>query len=1354
MNKKKKIAWGLGILLVLLAIVSVIFYYYAVNNAEKSLASLVETQSGGKLVLKVAKVKIELSKMSFNFSQPVLQTKDSLNNVTDYYIKADNISIKLSSVLKFIFKMKVVAESVIINQPEIIVVKRKADSGKKISLTTEMGLVYTSLENVLKVVEINYLHINNATIELNDKTKVNSSPIIANNLFLTITRTSLNNGSNNTGRLLFTDNIQFDAYNQHLVLKDGNGSVDYKHLSISSGNKYLKLDSCHFSMSNGNETGNKFDIQLDSIHIVNVDYDMLLKDGLLMLDTAICYKPKINLQIELAENRKRSDLIKDSLLDKEAVENYFKKVLGDIDIGYLAVSDARLNVVTFRNKKSSSYASKNINISFTNLAVIDKPDVPLKLDKFALAIKDYTAYTPDSVYAVKFDSVVVEKQKIALTNFTLKPKNTNHKAPVKSVITKSFEINQINWNELIYNQKLQADNITLIKPDVTLALPEPELKGDTIEKNKKESSFDFLREKIKITNLFLNDGSVKVDIGSVTSASVNNCFLKIKVHNLLTENSIENIVASVEDLSFSGGNYSNKKSVLEVAGFSYKGVNGNLNIEKLKQVSNDRSAKFEFDGIALQQIQLKRNMELVVGNLGWRSADIAINKTQKEHTTEQKQSKSKFQFKLLVNHLDGGLVDFNLISQKLNFSAKLNSMKSGELSAVNDEMPVINNLLIDGRSLAFNQKKIQVTSGAFIINDRQAGSLKNVKMNLETATELVKMKLPELGFSIDINSCLNGNLKADYITINRPEFSFEPVAAATTVSNADKKPLPKFQVGRIELNEPYFINHPKSISDKMKVVLGSGNLQINSISSDGEAIAARDLHLKLRQFGFSNGKIKIDPIGNESLQVDASDFVFNTTANNSANQWRINLDTIIVSNIIAVTSSKQPDSSREDNFNKGKIRLQNPYTPVISKSDFHLSDDDKSLKNQLSIFNDSLAPASIILRELNKDTTKQTISITRLELENINLNSENGTEIKKLLANNHGIKIKNSTITIQNSKSIINLVNLNFDSKNKELKMDHFGFEPSVNQETFMLTKTVQTSYMKLNMGKLKANGFDVHSFINDDKILVKNLNADSVFLYIYKDKRLPYNMQEKPMLTELIGRIPMKINLDTVNLTRANIEYCEINDKTLLNGCVVFNDLKGRILNVKNYNVTATDSLKFKVSSQFMNATTLKVNYAQSYHDTLAAFTITVHISPFDLTKLNPLLGPTVSAKVNSGYLDTISMIAIGRRHVSLGEMKMYYRDLNIEFLDKGSEDHKTLKTRVVTLLADAVVKNNNSSGTGEVYAERVYDKGFPSYWLRILLSGVMTNTGIRTNKKQEKKYYDSIKKYKVPPIGEVNLD
>jgi hypothetical protein len=42
----------------------------------------------------------------------------------------------------------------------------------------------------------------------------------------------------------------------------------------------------------------------------------------------------------------------------------------------------------------------------------------------------------------------------------------------------------------------------------------------------------------------------------------------------------------------------------------------------------------------------------------------------------------------------------------------------------------------------------------------------------------------------------------------------------------------------------------------------------------------------------------------------------------------------------------------------------------------------------------------------------------------------------------------------------------------------------------------------------------------------------------------------------------------------------------------------------------------------------------------------------------------------------------------------------------------------------------------------------------VKILIGGLLTNTGIKTDNKQEKKYYQSIKKYKVPLIQDIPVD
>jgi hypothetical protein len=59
----------------------------------------------------------------------------------------------------------------------------------------------------------------------------------------------------------------------------------------------------------------------------------------------------------------------------------------------------------------------------------------------------------------------------------------------------------------------------------------------------------------------------------------------------------------------------------------------------------------------------------------------------------------------------------------------------------------------------------------------------------------------------------------------------------------------------------------------------------------------------------------------------------------------------------------------------------------------------------------------------------------------------------------------------------------------------------------------------------------------------------------------------------------------------------------------------------------------------------------------------------------------------------------------------------------------------------------------TGTVFTERIRQKSFVNYWVQIILSGAMTNTRIRKNSKQEKRYQKALKRIQVPELPEVDL-
>jgi len=295
---------------------------------------------------------------------------------------------------------------------------------------------------------------------------------------------------------------------------------------------------------------------------------------------------------------------------------------------------------------------------------------------------------------------------------------------------------------------------------------------------------------------------------------------------------------------------------------------------------------------------------------------------------------------------------------------------------------------------------------------------------------------------------------------------------------------------------------------------------------------------------------------------------------------------------------------------------------------------------------------------------------------------------------------------------------------------------------------------MRLNTGLIKAEAIDFDLLINDTALNAKRLTINDLKFYSYLDKRLPFqNGIEKPLLTDLLKRIKTKIRLDSLLLKNALIEYEEFNDKTQQYGNLKLSKIRGLITGIRNYDFSPEDSIKFNLYSRFMEATDLRTGYSQSYTDSLSGFHLKVIASPFDLRKLNPILKPMASAIVRRGYLDTLRMSVIGRKYVAYGIMKMYYHDLNVQYLNKGKNE-KTLKSRLFTFFANRMVDRKNLTGMGDVYAERDPEKGFVNYWVKILIGGVLTNTGVRTDISQEKRYDQSIKKYNIPPIDDIPVD
>jgi hypothetical protein len=128
----------------------------------------------------------------------------------------------------------------------------------------------------------------------------------------------------------------------------------------------------------------------------------------------------------------------------------------------------------------------------------------------------------------------------------------------------------------------------------------------------------------------------------------------------------------------------------------------------------------------------------------------------------------------------------------------------------------------------------------------------------------------------------------------------------------------------------------------------------------------------------------------------------------------------------------------------------------------------------------------------------------------------------------------------------------------------------------------------------------------------------------------------------------------------------------------------------------------------------------------------------------------PLSSLKIIKGYVDTISMSAVGREYQAIGKMKMFYHDLKIRILIDGDENKRKFSNSLLNFFANSfVIRNKNTSRTGDVFFVRNRDRSAINYIIKITLSGIASSVGVNKTRKILRNYKKQLRRSDLPPIN-----
>jgi hypothetical protein len=322
--------------------------------------------------------------------------------------------------------------------------------------------------------------------------------------------------------------------------------------------------------------------------------------------------------------------------------------------------------------------------------------------------------------------------------------------------------------------------------------------------------------------------------------------------------------------------------------------------------------------------------------------------------------------------------------------------------------------------------------------------------------------------------------------------------------------------------------------------------------------------------------------------------------------------------------------------------------------------------------------------------------------------------------------------------------NTSFNRQNDHFSLDSFIYRPVLEKDSFIARQVYQTDYISFRTGNINGGPVNLDDYTRNNKLKIGTVMIDQFLFTDYKDKGLPFNPGIlKPLPVGLLKRIPLQFSIDTIGFTRSGVEYTEKSEKTKQSATIPITRMNARFTNVKNHSFDSRDSLGISASGYLLDSIWLRLKVKESYTDSLDGFLVVFQMGPADLRILNPILVPIAMARIESGKLDTLSMRAVGREYLSLGEMKMYYHDLKVALLKDGNK-----KKGFLSALANLLIKKKNDSRTGHVFFIRQRDRSAINYLVRIAMSGVTSSIGVKSNRKMIRRYKKELEERQLPDI------
>lgn len=1281
----KKILKFSGIFLGTIVILLIGFHFWINHNARHIIEELVETKSKGKLKLQVEKFRFSWFSRKVELQKAVIYTTDTVNENTSYRFSVDKIKLTVQEILPIVLKKRLYIDSLNLSGPEIIVTRIKSlpekdrSPKKEVSIPEELGKIYKSIQDALQVLKVNRLQIDDAKFTLINKVQPDQLPLSISNIHFHVDNLSIDTaGLTGKEKLLFSENVVLRSRNQDIVFPDGRHRLSFSRFRINLKQKLVEFDSCTIAASQKDSITTAFKVFFDTLRLTNIDFDTLYHSEVIKADSVYCLNPKFNLEVELG---KKKEGIK---RQPPKLEDIIQQLTGDLQLGFVIVNNADFNIKTIKDGKPTSFAFTNNNFELQGLSIDQDAPRPLKVQNFALAIRNYENFIKDSTYTARFDSILSREDKIYLSHFLFN-KLDNGKI-INTFSVPQFELNGLSWDDLVFKRQLKATSATLYQPEINYTVNRDKIK----QKGKKNifTTLGDIGQLIQLEKMNIANGQIDITLGNNSSVHLEDASLILEARTLLSAKKVTSLEHAVEYLRFKSGVIKTGKLDIKLDNVQYTGnKNGYLLAKKVQLKDKASNTAVIAENAAVDEILIDEETgDITATGIRWDKADVKLILPEKSEA--KKTEKASVELKNIKGHNTTATIK----TGSKTISIILKSVSLDQLLKEPGRKIYLKELNAAGEHLKIADPYSSLSIEEYAVEDDKRSVLKNVRYNNNKNDNIITVCLPSVITTLSINSILNGKIKLASIDIVQPVASLSLSGINSSVAGSKTK-IPDTDIDKLIIRQPviHFNQHSRNGNLNLNWEGGTvknNNIELSDLRINGNnttGISLSRILLNLNHFTYSGHNGKKFDAGNGEISATMSDIKWHQQDGKKP-EWKAKVDDFAAQNFYLDSLGK----------NHGKL--------VINKTGLKDLNISSSTINNLQ----KLARANSFF-QLQQFTGNYKDDIKELRWYNAGFNRNN------------------------------RMFSLDSFTFNPVLPKDSFLAKLTYQKDyikagtgAVIIGPVDIDKYTKdsvLNIGKIRVD----HAYMSDYKDKGLPFAAGTI-------KPLPVNMIKKIPLKLAVDTVQLnnasveytevseKTKLPgTIPVTRMSVNLFNINNYNYTSTDSLIIRAEGYVLDTVWVRLRVKESYTDSLGGFLM---TLRLKPGD-------LTVLNPAIIPLASVKL-------ISGRLDTLNMRAVGReyLSLGEMQMFYEDLKIQLLKNGKE------EKRTFFTRLISFVANSFVIKKNNRSRTGNVFFIRQRDRSAINYLIKIALSGMASSVGAKSNKKMIRRYKNELEKRGLPPI------